>query len=252
MYRVTPWSIYREMPLKALDQNKACGPDNISAKIIHECAEQLTVPLTKIFNNSMNSGIFPDLWKEANIIPVPKKGDSKNPVNYRSISLISLFGKVLEKVVYEQLFLHVSPALCPEQHGFVPNKSCISNLAVYLCSAWDAMQDGLQTDTIYTDFSAAFQRVNHRFLIHKLDKSYHLKESALKWFESYLSGRRQRVVVNGKASDWISMTSGVPEGSLLAPLAFALFINDLPDKLVSDCLLYADDLKLYRKTGAEN
>ena len=151
-------------------------------------------------------------------------------MNYRSISLVSLFGKVLEKIVYNQIYRHVSPALCPEQHGFIPNKSCISNLAVYLCSAWEAMQEGYQTDTIYTDFSAAFQSVNHALLANKLETSYHLRDSALQWFVSYLSGRRQRVVVNGKTSKWTEVTSGVPEGSLLAPLAFALYINDLPKK----------------------
>ena len=109
------------------------------------------------------------------------------------------------------------------------------------------MQEGYQTDAIYTDFSAAFQSVSHQLLTHKLDKSYHLKSTALKWFVSYLSGRRQRVVVNGKTSQWASVTSGVPEGSLLAPLAFALYINDLPKHLTSNCLLYADDQKLYRK-----
>ena len=233
--------------LLQLNQTKACGPDNFSAKIILECADQLVSPLTKIFAKSVETGLFPNLWKEANIIPVLKKGDRRNPANYRSISLISLFGKVLEKIVHDQLYTHVSSALCPEQHGFVPNKSCVSNLAVYLCSAWEAMQEGYQTDTIYTDFSSAFQSVNHVLLAHKLENSYHLRDTALQWFVSYLSGRRQRVVVNGKTSQWTAVTSGVPEGSLLAPLAFALYINDLPQNLSSDCLLYADDQKLYRK-----
>ena len=109
------------------------------------------------------------------------------------------------------------------------------------------MQEGYQTDAIYTDFSLAFQSVNHVLLAHKLQNSYHLRDSALQWFVSYLSGRCQRVVVNGKTSQWTAVTSGVPEGSLLAPLAFALYINDLPQNLTSDCRLYADDQKLYRK-----
>ena len=233
--------------LLELNPNKACGPDNFSAKIIRECADQLVSPLSKICAKSVEMGVFPNLWKEANIIPLPKKGDPKNPKNYRSISLISLFGKVLEKVVYDQLYRHVSPALCSEQHGFIPQKSCVSNLAVYLCSAWEAMREGYQTDAIYTDFSAAFQSVNHALLAHKLEKSFHLRDRALQWFVSYLSGRRQRVIVNGKTSYWTAVTSGVPEGSLLAPLAFALYINDLPQNLTSECLLYADDQKLFRK-----
>ena len=236
--------------LLELSPNKACGPDNFSAKIILECIDELVSPLTKICTKSVNSGEFPNAWKEANIIPLFKKGDRKNPLNYRSISLISLFGKILEKIVHDQIYRHVSPALCTEQHGFIPRKSCNSNLAVYLCSAWETMREGYQTDAIYTDFSSAFQSVNHKLLAHKLEKSFHFKDSALQWFVSYLSGRRQRVVVNGKTSEWITVTSGVPEGSLLAPLAFALFINDLPGNLTSDCLLYADDQKIYRKITA--
>ena len=164
------------------------------------------------------------------------------------MSLLPLFGKVLERVVYEQLFSHVKPVLCPEQHGFIPKRSCISNLSVYLHSAWEAISDGYQTDAIYTDDSAAFQSVNHALVIHKLKQSYHLQDSALKWFVSYLSDRRQRVIVNGKTSKlWKPVISGVPEGSLLAPLIFSLFINDLPSVVHSGCLLYADDVKLYRK-----
>ena len=148
--------------LLQLNQTKASGPDNFSAKIILECADQLVSPLTKIFAKSVETGVFPNLWKEANIIPVLKKDDRRNPANYRSISLISLFGKVLEKIVHDQLYRHVSSALCPEQHGFIPNKSCVSNLAVYLCSVWEAMQEGYQTDTIYTDFFFGFSECKSR------------------------------------------------------------------------------------------
>ena len=233
--------------LKSVPVNKACGPDNVSARIIVECAEELVTPLTKICNASLRSGVFPERWKRANIIPIYKKGDKKVPSNYRSVSLLPLFGKILERIVYEQLYTHVSPALCSEQHGFIPRRSCITNLAVYLQSAWEAISDGYQTDAIYTDYSAAFQSVNHSLLIHKLKNSYKLEHSALNWFVSYLSDRRQRVIVNGKTSEWTPVLSGVPEGSLLAPLLFSLFINDLPRDVDSGCLLYADDVKIYRK-----
>ena len=233
--------------LKSVAPNKACGADNISARIISECANELVVPMTKICNLSVRGGIFPERWKQANIIPLFKKGDKKIPGNYRSVSLLPLFGKILERVVYDQLFNHVKPVLCEQQHGFIPKRSCISNLAVYLHSAWGAISGGYQTDAIYTDYSAAFQSVNHALVVHKLMNSYNLQGNAQKWFVSYLSGRRQRVVVNGKTSEWKPVLSGVPEGSLLAPLVFSLFINDLPSVINSGCLLYADDVKLYRK-----
>ena len=206
--------------LKSVPSNKACGPDNISARIICECAEELVAPMTKISNASLRSGVFPERWRQANIIPIYKKGDKKDPSNYRSVSLLPLFGKILERVVYDQLYQHVSSTLCNEQHGFIPRRSCVTNLSVYLQSAWEAISDGYQTDAIYTDYSAAFQSVNHSLLIHKLKNSYHLKDLAIKWFVSYLSDRRQRVIVNGKTSKWTTVLSGVPEGSLLAPLLF--------------------------------
>ena len=123
----------------------------------------------------------------------------------------------------------------------------MTNLAVYLQASWEAILDGYQTDAIYTDYSAAFQSVNHTLLIHKLKCSYKLQGYALKWFVSYLSDRRQRFIVNGKTSKWTTFLSGVPEGSLLAPLLFSLFINDLPREVSGGCLLYADDVKIFRK-----
>ena len=233
--------------LAMVSPNKACGTDNISARIVTECADELVIPLTKICSLSVRSGVFPERWKQANIIPLYKKGDKKDPSNYRSVSLLPLFGKILERVVYGELYRHVAPVLSQHQHGFVPRRSCTTNLSIYLKHAWEAMSDGHQTDVIYTDYSAAFQSVKHALLIHKLKHSYHLNDTALNWFVSYLSDRRQRVIVNGKASDWKPVTSGVPEGSLLAPLLFSMFINDLPCELESGCLMYADDVKIYRK-----
>ena len=196
----------------------------------------------------LQQGTFPKRWKRANIVPIFKKGDKKAPENYRSVSLLPLFAKVLEKVVYDELLRHVSPVLSEAQHGFLPHRSCITNLATFLHHAWSSISDGLQTDTVYTDFSAAFQSVSHPLLIYKLKYSYHVSGKLLNWFTSYLSDREQRVVVNGKSSQWRDVTSGVPEGSLLAPLLFALFINDLPMAVKSSqCIMYADDVKLYRR-----
>ena len=207
----------------------------------------MSLPLCILFKKSVDEGGFPSRWAEANIVPIFKKGSKKLPQNYRSVSLLPIFGKILEKCVYATLLAHVQPVLSQHQHGFVPRRSCDTNLAILLKSAWDSITSGHQTDIIYTDYSAAFQSVNHKLLIYKLRESYNISGPALNWLTSFLSCRKQRVVVNGKCSDWCEVSSGTPEGSQISPLLFALFINDLPDKIRTNSLLFADDVKLYHK-----
>ena len=145
------------------------------------------------------------------------------------------------------LLSHVNPLMSPAQHGFVPGRSCATNLASLLSAAWEWVEDRSQIDCIYTDFSSAFQSVNHDLLIYKLENSFNISGKALDWFKSYLQNRQQRVVVNGQCSAWCQVTSGTPEGGVISALLFALFINDLPDEVSSGVLLFADDAKLYRK-----
>ena len=196
---------------------------------------------------SIEQGKFPSKWAEANIVPIHKKGSRKLASNYRSISLTPLFGRLLERCVCGTILSHVSPVLTPFQHGFVPRRSCDTNLACLLKTAWESISSGHQTDIIYTDYSAAFQSVNHKLLLHKLQNSYHISGSALNWLASYLGNRRQRVIVNGKFSEWTPVISGTPEGGIISPILLALFINDLPESLETNCLLFADDVKLYHK-----
>ena len=233
--------------LESLNRHKACGPDNISARVIRECADELTVPVTKICKMSLEQGVVPRVWKQANVVPILKKGCKTCPKNYRSVSLLPLFSKVLERVVYISLFNHVRPVLSTKQHGFLPGRSCASNLGTMLHSAWSNVSAGSQTDVIYTDYSSAFQSVNHKLLIKKLEKSYHIADKALAWCKSYLTGREQRVIVNGQCSPWVPVTSGTPEGGQISPLLFALFINDLPEAVRADCVMFADDVKLYHR-----
>ena len=233
--------------LEAIEINKACGPDGISARIVRECATELAIPLTVLCGQALSQGIFPNKWKEANIVPIHKKGSTKLAANYRSISLLPLFGKVLERVVCETLYAHVRTALSEEQHGFIPHRSCETNLSSIVRAGWHAISNGTQLDCIYTDFSAAFQSVDHRLLLHKLQRSYSISGAALAMIASFVHNRQQRVVLNGKTSSWIPVTSGTPEGSVLSPLLFLLFINDLPSHVHSECLMYADDVKIYRE-----
>ena len=232
------------------NKNKACGPDAISARIIHECAHELVVPVTKICRLSIEQGTCPITWKRANVVPIFKKGDKACALNYRSVSLLPLFSKVLEKVVFNTLIRHVRPALSCQQHGFLAGRSCVTNLGTMLHKAWENITAASQTDAIYTDYSSAFQSVNHQLLILKLERSYHVNGKALAWLKSYLSERAQRVVVNGQCSEWVHVPSGTPEGGLLSPLLFACYVNDLPNVIKSDCLLFADDFKLYARVDS--
>ena len=203
------------------------------------------MPITKLCRMSLEQGVVPQMWKRANIVPIHKKGAKSSPSNYRSVSILPLFSKVLERLVFSSLFEHVKPALSDKQHGFMPGRSCATNLSTMLHSAWSNISAGSQTDVIYTDFSSAFQSVDHKLLLHKLKQSYNISDKAFAWCESYLSGREQRVVVKGKCSQWVPAPSGTPEGGLLSPLLFACFINDLPASIETSTVMFADDVKMY-------
>ena len=233
--------------LRELSPHKACGPDGLSARILHECADELAIPLDIICRLSVTSGVFPAIWKRANIIPVFKKGSKKLPDNYRPVSLLSICSKILEKVVWEELLRACLPALPSSQHGFLPQRSCITNLACFMEHCWTSLSGGSQTDTIYTDYSSAFTSVSHRLLLHKLRCSFNLSGTALDWIESYLNRRSQRVIVDGKYSEWSPVLSGVPEGSILGPILFTCYVADLPQHINSPCLSYADDVKIFKR-----
>ena len=203
--------------LRELSAHKACGPDGLSARIIKECADVLAVPLEIICDISVNTGVFPTVWKQANVIPVFKKGSRKLPENYRPVSLLPICSKILEKVVCESLLRVCLPALPTSQHGFLPSRSCISNLACFLEHCWSSISKGKQTDAVYTDYSSAFTSVNHILLLHKLRHSFNITGRAHCWLKSYLDGRQQRVILNGKHSAWTPVQSRVPEGSILGP-----------------------------------
>ena len=237
--------------LRELSPHKACGPDGLSARILSECAEEFAIPLDIICRLSVRSGIFPSTWKRANVIPVFKKGSKKLPDNYRPVSLLALCSKILEKVVCEGLLQACLPALPSTQHGFLPKRSCVSNLTCFLEHCWTSLTKGSQTDAIYTDYSSAFTSVSHRLLLHKLHRSFNISGLALGWVESYLSQRSQRVILDGKHSDWIPVQSGVPEGSILGPLLFTCYVADLPNCLQTSSLSYADDVKIFHRINTQ-
>lgn len=235
-----------EETIAKIDITKGAGTDGIPNLFVKELMTVLSTPLAHIFNLSLKSGIFPMKWKEVLIIPVFKDGDPAIVTNYRPISILNAFSKIFEKIIHQHVFFNIKHLLSLNQHGFYEKRSTISNLIHITDFLSTNMDKNTQVDVIYTDFSKAFDKVDHIILLEKLD-IFGFSNNLLKWFKSYLIGRNQQVFFNGVNSRIFTSTSGIPQGSILGPLLFIIFINDICDKIKSDCILYADDLKIFRQ-----
>ncbi|MES9992837.1 MAG: reverse transcriptase domain-containing protein, partial [Candidatus Thiodiazotropha sp.] len=235
-----------ESILKTLPVAKASGPNGLSNRILRELSKELSYPYCLLFNQSLRLGTVPASYKEANVCPVPKKSDLSEVSNYRPISLLNSENKVFERLIFKHLFNHLrdNNLLSSLQSGFLPGDSTVNQLTFLYNTFCQALDSGKEVRAVFCDISKAFDRVWHAGLLAKL-KAAGVTGNVHAWFADYLFNRRQRVVLPGAASDWTSIRAGVPQGSILGPLLFLLYINDIVNDIGSHIRLFADDTSLF-------
>ena len=233
--------------LSKIDVRKSIGPDEIPSRILVEARNEVAPILTILFRKSLTSGSLPTDWVKANVHPLFKKGVKTSPENYRPISLTCICCKLMEHILHSHISKHLSKMhiLNPNQHGFLKNRSCTTQLISAL-NDWCSYIDKKTPAVLAVfDFAKAFDSVPHDLLLAKLP-IYGIQGNVLRWISGFLVHRKQRVVLDGMPSEWLPVDSGVPQGSVLGPLLFLLYINDISENISSTVRLFADDLIMYR------
>ena len=232
-----------------LKENKATGPDGIPGNLLKMCAHELAPVITVLFQASLDQGCVPSDWKKAEIVPVFKKGSKTKVENYRPISLTSISSKLLEHIIHSNVMDHLEKHgfLNAFQHGFRKNHSCETQLITTVRDFSTCLNNREQIDAVLLDFSKAFDKVDHQKLLSKMTDAG-IDGPLHQWTENFLSNREQTVLVDGARSSAAPVTSGVPQGTVLGPLLFLIYINDISDVLSPGTVirLFADDSLLYR------
>lgn len=234
-------------------KSKAVGYDDVSRSMVVSILPHLIHIITHIINTSLSTGVFPSIWRKAFITPLPKVPDPCHLNNFRPISILPFLSKILEAAVHKQVssFIFDNNLLSPFQSGFRPGHSTTTALLKVIEDVREGMENKLVTVLVLIDFSNAFNMVNHDILLTAL-QYYKFSSTVLYWFSSYLQGRQQAVRVDRTFSDWCNLTNGVPQGGILSPLLFSLYINFLTFSLDCSYHLYADDLQIYTQANVNN
>ena len=234
--------------IRSLNISKANGPDDLSAHMLHLCDEAIAIPLKIIFDNILSTGIFPKLWKSANIVPIHKKSDKQLVKNYRPISLLPICSKLFEKIIFNQLYSYFSDnnLITKNQSGFRSGDSTTNQLIELVNEIHKSFDNrcAYEVRSVFLDISKAFDKVWHEGLIFKL-KQNGVCGPLINLLESYLKDRKQQVVLNGSSSNSFPVKSGVPQGSVLGPLLFLIYINDLEKFIKSKIKFFADDTMIF-------
>ena len=231
--------------IKKLNKFKSPGPEGIHPREIKELEEELAPHFYNIFRKSADQRKAPQGWKLGNVPPVYKKGPREEPGNYRPICLTPVPCKIFESIIADLIVKHIeeNKLMLNSQHGFRHNRSCLTNLLEFFHSMFSIYDNSRAIDVLYLDFQKAFDKVPHKKLMAKI-RALGITEEVADWIEDWLRNRKQRVVINGEASEWADVTSGVPQGSVLGPLLFLIYINDIDIGLSSRIAKFADDTKL--------